>query len=173
MESLGSDASIEQLLNASGANMGGTVDYTPELTMFLIACGAISVVLGILNLIGRWLTINKCGGHGWAAIIPFYSDYEMASSNGCSQALSVCALVLPLVLVILRCIPSNDLFLGLLYIAVCIATLVVICIVNYNVAKNFGKGVGFTIGLILFPFIFFMVLGCGSAQPIAQKQQAL
>jgi hypothetical protein len=32
------------------------------------------------------------------------------------------------------------------------------------VAKSFGKGVGFGIGLLLLPIIFFPILGFGSAQ---------
>lgn len=34
----------------------------------------------------------------------------------------------------------------------------------YGVARSFGHGVGYVIGLLLFPFIFFMVLGCSSKQ---------
>ena len=33
-----------------------------------------------------------------------------------------------------------------------------------ELAKKFGQGVGFAIGLILLPFIFFPILGFGSAQ---------
>jgi Family of unknown function (DUF5684) len=40
-------------------------------------------------------------------------------------------------------------------------TWIILCI---DVAKSFGKGVGFAIGLILLPFIFFLILGFGSAQ---------
>jgi len=37
---------------------------------------------------------------------------------------------------------------------------IILCI---DIAKNFGKGAGF-IGLLLLPFIFFLILGFGSAQ---------
>jgi len=33
-----------------------------------------------------------------------------------------------------------------------------------ELAKRFGKGVGFAIGLLIFPFICFPILGFGSAQ---------
>ena len=40
---------------------------------------------------------------------------------------------------------------------------IVFSILLYNeIAKRFGQGVGFTIGLILLPAIFFMLLGFGN-----------
>jgi len=43
----------------------------------------------------------------------------------------------------------------------------VILILTYNdLSKSFGKGVGFTIGLLLLSFIFFPILGFGSARYI-------
>ena len=38
---------------------------------------------------------------------------------------------------------------------------IILCL---DVAKRFGKGGGFAVGLILLPFIFFPILGFGSAQ---------
>jgi hypothetical protein len=38
-------------------------------------------------------------------------------------------------------------------------------ILIYNgIAKSFGKGGGFTVGLLLLPFVFFPILGFGSAR---------
>ena len=41
---------------------------------------------------------------------------------------------------------------------------IILIILDIDVAKNFGKGAGFGIGLLLLPFIFFPILGFGSAQ---------
>jgi Family of unknown function (DUF5684) len=38
---------------------------------------------------------------------------------------------------------------------------IILCI---DIAKAFGKGAGFGIGLLLLPFIFFPILGFASAQ---------
>ena len=39
---------------------------------------------------------------------------------------------------------------------------IVFAIMLYNeIAKKFGQGIGFTIGLILLPFVFFPILGFG------------
>ena len=41
---------------------------------------------------------------------------------------------------------------------------IIAIILLIDLAKSFGKGVGFGIGLLLLPFIFFPILGFGSAQ---------
>lgn len=45
-----------------------------------------------------------------------------------------------------------------------VATMVFYVLLNYKTAKAFGKGVGFTIGLIFLQPVFLMILGFGSAQ---------
>jgi hypothetical protein len=41
---------------------------------------------------------------------------------------------------------------------------VIYTIVTLEVAKNFGKGVAYMLGLLLFPPLFYAILGLGSAQ---------
>ena len=41
---------------------------------------------------------------------------------------------------------------------------IILIILVIDLAKSFGKGVGFGIGLLLLPIIFFPILGFGSAQ---------
>ena len=43
-------------------------------------------------------------------------------------------------------------------------SLVVWIVVAIDIAKSYGKGTGFGIGLALLPFIFFPVLGFSDAQ---------
>jgi len=45
-----------------------------------------------------------------------------------------------------------------------LVNLIVYIIVLIELAKRFGKGIGFALGLLFLPFIFFPVLGFGSAQ---------
>jgi hypothetical protein len=42
--------------------------------------------------------------------------------------------------------------------------LVIYTIVTFEVAKNFGKGVAYTLGLLLVPPLFYTGLGLGRAQ---------
>jgi hypothetical protein len=49
--------------------------------------------------------------------------------------------------------------------------IVILIILSNDLAKSFGKGVGFTIGLILLGFIFSPILGFGSAQYVGPAAQ--
>jgi Family of unknown function (DUF5684) len=42
--------------------------------------------------------------------------------------------------------------------------LIILIIVNVDIAKRFGRGVGFAIGMIFLRFIFWPILAFGSAQ---------
>lgn len=110
------------------------------------AAGAGGVVFGIIQLAifiafiaGMWTTFAKARKPGWAAIIPIYNIIVMLEIAG-----------RPIWWVILFLIPCVN--------------LVVAIILYIDIAKSFGKGVGFGIGLILVPFIFWPLLGFGDAR---------
>jgi hypothetical protein len=86
-----------------------------------------------------WKMFSKAGQPGWAAIIPIYNIYVMCKIAG-RPGWWVLLMFIPLVNFII---------------------IIILCI---DLAKSFGKGAGFGIGLLLLPFIFYPVLGFGSAQ---------
>jgi hypothetical protein len=47
--------------------------------------------------------------------------------------------------------------------------IIIAIIVCLDIAKNFGKGAGFGIGLALLGFIFFPILGFGEARYLGKK----
>ena len=98
-------------------------------------------MLAVLVIAGLWKTFNKAGLPGWGAIIPIYNVYLMLKLAGR---------------------PGWWL---LLYLIPCVS-LVIAIIVSLDIAKAFGKGALFGIGLALLGFIFFPILGFGSAQYI-------
>ena len=93
----------------------------------------------ILMIAACWKVFTKAGQPGWAAIIPIYNWYILCKIVG-----------RPGWWVILLLIPFVNFIIG-----------IIVCI---DLAKSFGKGVGFAIGLILLGIIFFPILGFGSAQ---------
>ena len=99
----------------------------------------IIAVLVILMIVSIWKVYTKAGQPGWACIIPIYGFVVMLQ-----------IVKKPIWWVILIFIPFVNLIVGL--------------IVAYNLAKVFGKGFGFTLGLIVLPFIFYPILGFGKAQ---------
>ena len=93
----------------------------------------------ILMVASLWKVFSKAGQPGWASIVPIFNLYILCKVARMS-GWWVVALIIPLV---------N--FLALIPISI-------------NVAKRFGKGAGFGIGLWLLPFIFYPILGFGDAQ---------
>jgi hypothetical protein len=86
-----------------------------------------------------WKVFTKAGKPGWAAIIPIYN-----------------------VIVLLEIVGRPWWWFLLMFIPV--VNFVIGIIVMIDLAKSFGKGVGFGIGLLLLGFIFIPILGFGSAQ---------
>jgi Family of unknown function (DUF5684) len=103
--------------------------------VFLIVYLAIVV----LAIAGLWTTYSKAGQPGWGAIIPIYNILLMLRIAG-----------KPAWWILLYLIPFVNIVIGIL--------------VALEVARNFGKGAGFGLGLAFFGFIFFPILGFGSAQ---------
>ena len=86
-----------------------------------------------------WRIFTKAGQPGWAAIVPFYNYYVMLKMVG-----------RPGWWLILYLIPFVN--------------FIIFIIVAIDLARSFGKGGGFAVGLIFLPFIFFPILAFGSAQ---------
>jgi hypothetical protein len=82
---------------------------------------------------------ESAGQPGWASIIPIYNLYIWCKIVG-----------RPAWWIILMLIPLVNIIVG-----------IVLCI---DMAKSFGKGVGFGIGLAFLGIIFLPILGFGSAQ---------
>lgn len=105
-----------------------------------------TLVLIALMIISSWIIFRKAGKPGWAAIIPFYNMFILLEVVG-----------LPgwwlLVMIVIAFIPV----INLLNFAISVY-------ISYRLALSFGKGVGFTIGLIFLPFIFQPILAFGRAQ---------
>lgn len=93
---------------------------------------------GILMIAAWWKIFSKAGQPGWAAIIPIYNWIVWCKIVG-----------RPWWWILLLLIPFVN--------------LIILIILIIDLAKSFGKGVGFGIGLLLLPFIFFLILGFGSA----------
>ena len=103
--------------------------------------GVIIIYLAILVVViaGIWKAFEKAGAPGWAAIIPIYNFYVMVKMAG-KEGWWVILIFVPLV------------------------NIVVMFIVSIEIARNFGKGTGFGVGLALLNAIFWPILGFGDAE---------
>jgi hypothetical protein len=99
-------------------------------------------VLGIWALMW-WKVFEKAGEPGWASIVPIYNYCVLFKISG-----------KPMWWVVVAFIPFVG---GLILIVLMILAMI-------DLAPKFGKDTGFAIGMILLPFVFFPILGFGSAQ---------
>jgi hypothetical protein len=106
-------------------------------------CGALGILIYLAVIVvmtaGIWKTYAKAGQPGWASIVPVYNIYVLCLIAG-RPGWWVILLLIPLV------------------------NIVVAAIISIDVARAFGKGTGFGIGLWLLGLIFFPILGFGDAQ---------
>lgn len=96
--------------------------------------GIIYVAIIVILIIANWKIFEKAGKPGWAAIIPIYNVIVLLEIIG-----------KPLWWFILMLIPIVNFIFGIIMLN--------------ELSKSFGKGVGFTIGLLFLPFIFMPILG--------------
>ena len=106
------------------------------LFLFLIILGA---ALQIICLAGMWKTASKAGQVGILACIPIVQIF-----------IAMLIAKKPLWWVLLCLVP--------------IVNFIVLLIVVHEISKRFGRGIGTTIGLVCLPFVFWPILGFGSAQ---------
>jgi uncharacterized membrane protein YhaH (DUF805 family) len=99
----------------------------------------IYIAILVIFIIGTWKAFTKAGRPGWAILIPIYNKIVMLQIAG-----------RPIWWILLFFIP--------------IVNLVVAIIVSIDIAKAFGKGTGFGIGIAFLPFIFFPILGYGDSK---------
>src|SRR6266516_132213 len=99
----------------------------------------VGLLIALLLIVAMWKVFTKAGQPGWASIIPIYNLYVWCKIVG-----------RPWWWILLMLIPFVN--------------FIILIILFIDMAKSFGKGAGFGIGLILLPIIFFPILGFGSAQ---------
>ncbi|MFK7797186.1 MAG: DUF5684 domain-containing protein [Aureispira sp.] len=93
----------------------------------------------VFYLAGFWKVFEKAGKPGWASLIPLYNAYVLTKIAD-----------RPAWYLILFFVPIANIFAA--------------CSICNGISIKFGKGMGYTLGLIFLGFIFFPVLGFGNAQ---------
>jgi hypothetical protein len=97
------------------------------------------IVVVVLYIAAYWRVYTKAGEPGWGSLIPIYNLYLLCKIAG-----------RPGWWLLLYFIPFVNIGISL--------------IVSLDLAKAFSKSSGFGVGLWLLSFIFYPILGFGSAQ---------
>ena len=109
---------------------------------FVLIIWGITLILGLIQFIGQWKMLKKLGKPGWSILIPIYNGWVYLECGG-----------LPGWLVLIP-----------------VANTIGIIVATVKIPQRFGKGIGFGLGNLFFPYIFTPILGFGSAQPIDAVQ---
>lgn len=112
----------------------------------LQSTSTVSIVIFVLSIVAMWLIFKKAGQAGWKALIPIYNVYtlvKIVDGNGWKFLL----LLIPIV------------------------NIIYLIMLDFRMAKAYGKGVGFGFGLLFLPTIFQLILAFGKAQYVGPKGQ--
>jgi hypothetical protein len=118
-------------------------ELSPEQNAAAGAIGGVAIVVWlafvILIVAAMWKIFVKAGEPGWAAIVPIYNLIVMLKIAG-KPAWWIVLMLIPFV------------------------NIVVMIIMLVALAQSFGKGVGFALGMLFLPFIFYPMLAWGDAR---------
>ncbi len=105
--------------------------------MWIFAIGAIWIfiwlVVSVLMIISQWKVFEKAGKPGWGILIPIYNIYLMFKVAWRPWAWTRWLLFPPVLLVLM-------------------------IIINFDIAKRFNKPILFGLGLWLLPIVFYPIL---------------
>ena len=115
----------------------GILDALAGIFGLLFSCVGLLLVIAVIA--GMWMIFEKAGEAGWKAIIPIYNIYVLMEIIG-----------RPGWWVILFFIP--------------VVNFIVWVIAMIDLAKSFDHGIGFAIGLMFLPILFYPLLGFSDMQ---------
>ena len=104
----------------------------------------IALVISVFFVAAIWRVFTKAGKPGWAAIVPIYNVIVLMEIAG-----------RPVWWFLLMFVP--------------LVNIVVSFIVVMDIARAFGKGAGFGVGLFFLAPVFYPILGFGDAQYVGAQ----
>jgi hypothetical protein len=100
------------------------------------------IQLGIIAAVfaGFWKVFEKAGRPGWEGIVPIYNLWILVTKIIGKKPLWFILCLIPLI------------------------NIIALIVISLDVARCFGKGTGFGVGLLLLGFVFYPILGFGDAK---------
>jgi hypothetical protein len=99
----------------------------------------VSVAVALLMIASMWKIFVKAGKPGWAAIVPIYNFIVLLEIAG-KPAWWIILLIVPVV------------------------NFIIVIMLSVSLAKKFGKGVGYGLGLAFLGVVFYPMLGFGDSR---------
>ena len=173
-----------------------SVNQTGILTYLRIYMIPVLLILAATALVcvSRWRIFKKLGLPGWKGIIPIYGDYKLFKSRW--RTMPFWVLVISNIMyyagmfltsfLMAESLSANTNFTGieeitsffipyiaaygLLSVACLIVTLAITVNLNYQLAKSFGDGIGYALGLTILPVVFYPLLAFVKKQKTRMKR---
>jgi hypothetical protein len=115
------------------------MSHYPLIAGFIVFFILLVIAIVVLIIVSEWKIYEKAGVPGWSVLIPFYNLVKLLQITR-----------RPLWWILMMCIPLLNIIIGIILVR--------------RLAAVFGKGVGFTWGLVLLPFIFYPILAYGDSK---------
>lgn len=105
----------------------------------LIALSLFGLAVSVVLIVAMWRIFTKANQPGWAAIVPIYNT-----------------------IVLLRIVGRPWWWLLLMLIP--LVNIILVFIIYIDLARSFGKGTGFGVLMVFFPYVCILILGFSSAR---------
>lgn len=122
----------------------------------LLLCLTVFLVLGITFIVGLCKTYKKMCGRSWVPLIPIYGTYVLNTEIQHRPVGLVLISIVSTVNFVLSEIIEINL---IIFVIIGIVDFGYYLILTDGISRGFGKGKGFTFGLVFLPFIFYPILG--------------
>ena len=136
--------------------------------LILIISIIVALILCVFIVICNWKIMEKAGEDGWKALIPYYNYFVMSEISMTKPTFLVVFFVFlgGALICFLGCIP----YIGFLFASIAgLIMTVANGILNFSLAKSFGKEVGFCVLSIFFPPIVRAILAFGGSEYTGDK----
>lgn len=143
--------------------------------LIYLAVFAVSLIMGILQIIATWKLYEKAGEDGWKAIIPVYNYFVMIKIATGKYTLGWVYLAISVLYIIFSMVSSLALefsdgeVYAVMYVLVMLAAFVLMIpvwiiagYVNYMFGKSYGKSTAWNVCMIFFAPILIIAMGFDS-----------
>ena len=144
----------------------------------------IRLAVAVCTIIGLWKMFDKAGEHGWGAIIPFYNDYLLFKISDIKNWFwsylvagligGICIFIAVIYFIVYAIsaafgaygtsdfASAGGAMLALFAIGgiCCLFTFIVRIFRAIKLSQAYQLGGGWAVGLILLPWLFYMIIGC-------------
>lgn len=148
--------SMDALSRSDADILGSLISELLVITGIILIFAA---VFYILLVVAEWKIFTKAGEKGWKSLIPIYNLYIMFKLFYRTDMFWILLGSAFCVGIINGIIGEDSLAGMLLALALAIFEVVVMIKLYSRLAKSFGHGTGFIIGLVFLPSIFTLILG--------------